>query len=288
MPAGVRRACIVVSLVTAMGLPVAAAAESVTTLDSCPAQSVVTLTDRETSVAVSAPEGYRITGYCVTVRGQGSEVHRLSEPSVSAELVHSTGKAIEEYVLMYEKAPGPASGAQGGAAPDTGPTSGEPAGDGAEDAEEDDDTHAAGGADREVRSGTPDSMIDLDAFLGNKANAEERARRSDAEGAAASSAKPVWSAPGAVVVTVLVAIGLAGVLWLVRRLRRRGRRSAEPAPGTERAVQIELTPSAERARHIGPTPPAEQGSAQENGPRPRHAAPTFVVGGGTDEFPSIR
>lgn len=128
--------------------------------------------------------------------------------------------------------------------------------------------------DREVRSDTSsqDSLMDVDALLGNRAYAEEMASRSPME-AIATSAERAPSGPGTFVVAALVVIGVAGavaVVYLLRRRRRQAERADDPVP-PRRSV-----------------PPSEPGPDPEAGPRPRHAAPTFVVDDDTGDFPSIR
>jgi hypothetical protein len=55
----------------------------------------------DTTMTLTAPDGYLISGYCVKAgsakQGLGAEWHALDPPAASVEISHSSGKAISHY-----------------------------------------------------------------------------------------------------------------------------------------------------------------------------------------------
>ncbi|WP_460704648.1 hypothetical protein [Myceligenerans halotolerans] len=129
---------------------------------------------------------------------------------------------------------------------------------------------ATGGTYREIRSEAtgPAHATDVDASLGNGSRTGAPTG-TPATRAVGVSAERILSGPGTIVVTALVATGLAAaaaVMFLLRRRRRRANAVGGSAPADEPRPE--------------PSPEAS--------PRPRRAAPKFVVDDDTGEFPSLR
>jgi hypothetical protein len=62
--------------------------------------------DRPSTLTVTAPDGFLITGYCVksgsvNQEGTGPEYYTVNPPAASVEISHSTGKAISHYSFTY-------------------------------------------------------------------------------------------------------------------------------------------------------------------------------------------
>jgi hypothetical protein len=64
-----------------------------------------------TSITVTAPEGYLISGYCVkagsTKQGLGPEYVTVDPPAASVVITHSSGKDISHYTITLEAVPSP-------------------------------------------------------------------------------------------------------------------------------------------------------------------------------------
>ncbi|MFI6427463.1 hypothetical protein [Promicromonospora sp. NPDC050880] len=94
----------------AFAAPIAGAPVAITGGEqTCPKEGKVDITEGEpTSITVSAPEGYLISGYCVKAgsakQGLGPEYIEVDPPASEVTITHSSGKAISHYTLVTVKA----------------------------------------------------------------------------------------------------------------------------------------------------------------------------------------
>lgn len=111
------------SALVALAAP--ASADTVTPVRRCPHGGDYRELDGDSTVMVTAPDGYLIDSYCVDGRGRrgGSEVHTLPSPQRTTVIWHSDGRTIEGYSVTYTRVP--ASG-QPDPDPDPGPGTEEP------------------------------------------------------------------------------------------------------------------------------------------------------------------
>lgn len=92
--------------VLSLMLAAPATADTVSPAGDCPSGGRTYSSAGASSVTVTAPDGYRITSFCVVGRGNaGPEVHTLSTPQESTVIRHSSGKRLESYSVTYVRAP---------------------------------------------------------------------------------------------------------------------------------------------------------------------------------------
>lgn len=86
-----------------------ASADSVTPVRHCSYGDGYRELDGDSSVEVTAPEGYLIAAYCVDSRGRRgtSEVHVLSTPQRTVLVRHSEGRSLEGYSVAYSRVDAP-------------------------------------------------------------------------------------------------------------------------------------------------------------------------------------
>ncbi|MFJ3405785.1 hypothetical protein [Promicromonospora sp. NPDC090134] len=92
----------------AFAAPVAGAPVATTGEATCPKDGKVDVQGDHTTLVVTAPEGYLITGYCVKAgsanQGLGPEDVVVDPPATEVTISHSSGKAISHYTLITVKA----------------------------------------------------------------------------------------------------------------------------------------------------------------------------------------
>ncbi|MEI7055583.1 hypothetical protein WBG06_07185 [Nocardioides sp. CCNWLW239] len=86
-----------------------ASADSVTPVRHCSHGDGYREVDGDSSVSVTAPDGYLIVAYCVDSRGRRgtSEVHVLSAPQRTVLIRHSDGRSLEGYSVAYSRVDAP-------------------------------------------------------------------------------------------------------------------------------------------------------------------------------------
>lgn len=85
-----------------LSAPAPASADSVTPVAECPSgdRSYSSVSSR--SAIAAAPDGYRISSFCVVGRGNaGAEVHTLATPQPSTVIQHSSGRQLDSYSVTY-------------------------------------------------------------------------------------------------------------------------------------------------------------------------------------------
>lgn len=92
----------------AFAAPVAGAPVATTDPATCPKDGKVDVSGEHTTLVVTAPDGYLITGYCVKAgsanQGLGPEDVVVDPPAAEVTISHSSGKAISHYTLITVKA----------------------------------------------------------------------------------------------------------------------------------------------------------------------------------------
>ncbi|MFD6448673.1 LPXTG cell wall anchor domain-containing protein [Promicromonospora sp. NPDC060204] len=92
----------------AFAAPVAGAPVATTGSATCPKDGKVDVSGEHTTLVVTAPDGYLITGYCVKAgsanQGLGPEDVVVDPPAAEVTISHSSGKAISHYTLITVKA----------------------------------------------------------------------------------------------------------------------------------------------------------------------------------------
>ncbi|WP_285105823.1 hypothetical protein [Promicromonospora sp. MEB111] len=195
----------------AFAAPVAGAPVATTGSATCPKGGKVDVSGEHTTLVVTAPDGYLITGYCVKAgsanQGLGPEDVVVDPPAAEVTISHSSGKAISHYTLITVKAeptPEPSLPGEEPTVPGEEPT-------------EDTGAEPSTPAVEEPEAGEPEE--------GN-APAEESAPAAGADATTSPSAEEpdVLAATGAstVVGFTLIALALVGGGVTLLVLRRRG------------------------------------------------------------------
>lgn len=104
-PLAVSAAVAVITLLSLL-LAAPASADTATPVGQCSSGDRSYSSVGAASVTATAPEGYRITSFCVVGRGNaGAETHTLSTPQRSTVVAHSSGKQLESYSVTYVQIP---------------------------------------------------------------------------------------------------------------------------------------------------------------------------------------
>jgi hypothetical protein len=95
------------SAVVVLTVGVAAAAPSASQICSAGDSGKIDVSGDATTLTITAPDGFLITGYCVKAgsanHGLGAEFAAVDPPAASVDISHSSGKAISHYSYTLEE-----------------------------------------------------------------------------------------------------------------------------------------------------------------------------------------